>query len=258
MASYQDSAVILIADDDPVCRLFCLQALATADTQLSDVADGQSAIQFATQQRPYLMLIDQHLPDLEGSDAIREIIRLWPAAKTDCVFIGMTADHSSAVHKGMKNAGCVNTLEKPFDLLTLRSCVGAYSPNSSQFPDLTGKPTSDSLRISESDLHLPTISKLQTAFRAELLQQMRNLDSALQSIKHAEARPILHTLAGAAAMSGFYCFKTSCQELERLLAQNGNCSMLAELYLDIIDQAQLILDQASVSSTGASVSSTGD
>src|SRR4030095_138450 len=68
-------ARILIASSQPILR-HGLRALLTAEAELDVVAeaeDGASAIALARRLRPDVVLIDLHLPDLDGLTATRMI-----------------------------------------------------------------------------------------------------------------------------------------------------------------------------------------
>jgi two-component system nitrate/nitrite response regulator NarL len=68
---------VLVADDHPVFREGMVRALqASRDTEVvAEAGDGRSALAAIEAERPDVALLDYRLPDLDGIDVIRAVVR---------------------------------------------------------------------------------------------------------------------------------------------------------------------------------------
>ena len=70
---------VLLAEDDPVSREFLREAIAACGAEVADCADGPTALELARTRRWDLLMLDQHLPALNG-DAVLVTLRADPGA----------------------------------------------------------------------------------------------------------------------------------------------------------------------------------
>ncbi|MBF0294357.1 MAG: response regulator [Magnetococcales bacterium] len=117
---------ILICEDDPVNRLFIAEALESlAITGFVFAVTGREGVeQFPT--RPWdLILMDCHMPEMDGMTATRRIRQL--EAGRDPVhatpIIALTADVLSENRTACLEAGMSDFLAKPFTLDALQQCL---------------------------------------------------------------------------------------------------------------------------------------
>ena len=103
---------ILIADDHPVFR-FGMSALIEAQADMVVVGEAESgaeAIQMATALQPDVVLMDINMPDVNGIDATRQIMKTMPEIAVliitmfddDTVFTAMQAGARGYLLKGAK------------------------------------------------------------------------------------------------------------------------------------------------------------
>jgi DNA-binding NarL/FixJ family response regulator len=112
---------VLIADDHPVFR-GGLRALLSTDPGfevVAEAADGSEAVQLAATLRPDVVLMDLHMPDLDGVDATAQIMRDNPTAAVmvltmfdddDSVFAAMRAGARGYVLKGTNQAHVLHSI----------------------------------------------------------------------------------------------------------------------------------------------------
>lgn len=106
---------VLIADDSPSMRLLLTHIL-ERDSRLqvlATVTDGQAAVEFleTDSRRPDVVLMDIHMPRLDGFDATRRIMETTPLPIVICT---ATADpHELQVAFRSMEAGAVACVEKP-------------------------------------------------------------------------------------------------------------------------------------------------
>ncbi len=74
---------VLISDDDPGFRTIVRKVLAhhTDIRVVGEAKTGSEAVQLATKLHPAVCVMDIEMPDLNGIDAMREILRMLPATK---------------------------------------------------------------------------------------------------------------------------------------------------------------------------------
>jgi two-component system chemotaxis response regulator CheB len=113
-----DKIKVLVADDSPVMRALLVRLLdAAPDLQvIGTVNDGQAAIDFLERadNRPDVLLVDIHMPVLDGFEATRRIMETRPLPIIICT---ATADpRELAVAFRSMEAGAVACVEKPIAL----------------------------------------------------------------------------------------------------------------------------------------------
>ena len=228
--------VVLIVDDDPVCRLFVLSALSKLGYPTLTASNGSEAIQIAQRERPQVIVIDMHLPDMSGIMAMTRLSRLWPDANTDCRFIGLSGDDSPELCCAMQAAGFVSILTKPCTMESLTACVRKIEIERSEVSAALVRNGGPVLSTSKLDLHPNSGLHLQAVFRNELTRQLSELDSMITSLHWKQASEILHRLSGGAALAGFPELASCGRLLLQQLHHAPDAARLAQTYLDLLHQ----------------------
>jgi DNA-binding NarL/FixJ family response regulator len=117
---------ILIADDEALLRMaFSTVLEAQPDmAAVGEAADGMEAVRLARELRPDVVLMDVRMPDTDGIEATRQVLRLSPQSR---VLILTTFDLDEYAFAGLK-AGASGFLLKntrPEELLTAIRSVAA-------------------------------------------------------------------------------------------------------------------------------------
>jgi DNA-binding NarL/FixJ family response regulator len=117
---------ILIADDEALLRMaFSTVLEAQPDmAPVGEAADGMEAVRLARELRPDVVLMDVRMPNTDGIEATRQVIRLSPQSR---VLILTTFDLDEYAFAGLK-AGASGFLLKntrPEELLTAIRSVAA-------------------------------------------------------------------------------------------------------------------------------------
>ncbi|WP_025745554.1 response regulator [Kallotenue papyrolyticum] len=119
-------AVILIADDEPWLRLWLAQILHRAGHTCSAVADGASVVEYALALDPHLVILDIHLPDIDGVEVAHRLRILPNTQQIPILFITGALEAAQRIAAArIERSAC---LLKPFDaedlLHTLRRLLG--------------------------------------------------------------------------------------------------------------------------------------
>ena len=127
---------ILLAEDNPVNQEVALIMLENMNHSVDVVADGQAAVH-AFEQQPYdLILMDCHMPEMDGFAAaqlIREREALILAAPDSpgpqsIPIIALTADVMQGDREGCLVAGMNDHLGKPFTQEALQAILICWAP----------------------------------------------------------------------------------------------------------------------------------
>jgi len=102
---------ILVVDDEELVRLVIRAVLAYRGYQITEATDGEDALRkYAKGLQPYdLVLMDLHMPGLNGREALVEIRRRDPSAKA-ILFSGTLPEHDTT-----HELRDVRLLQKPFE-----------------------------------------------------------------------------------------------------------------------------------------------
>ena len=102
---------ILIADDASFVRLMICRILARNGlTNIIEAENGRQAVEFYKSDKPDLTIMDITMPELDGLDALSEILVLNPMAK---VIMCSAVAHESMVLEALQR-GALDFVIKPF------------------------------------------------------------------------------------------------------------------------------------------------
>lgn len=124
-------AKILVVDDEKDFRAIIGRILERAGYDVPTAADGAEALAKFASEKPDLVLLDGHLPDIDGFEVCRRL-RATPAGRAVPVVLCTVRSAISNVKDGM-GAGATGYLLKPFAPEELLAAVkAALAPESSE------------------------------------------------------------------------------------------------------------------------------
>lgn len=145
---------VLSADDHPV-NLRYLELLLKGDGhEVHNCADGQQALDAARAQVFDVVLMDLHMPVMDGATAIAAI-RALPAPHGSMRSIAITADTAESARQRLMEAGANGFLAKPVTPQALRAAMteplqaAATAPAPVAYPASGTPPTVDAERLAE-------------------------------------------------------------------------------------------------------------
>ncbi len=228
---------VLVAEDHPVNRQYLAAVLENLGHHAHFAADGEEALQAARSRRFDLVLMDLHMPKLDGIGATRAIRALAEPALATVPIVALTADAFPETRQRCMLAGMNDFLTKPISAqalaTTLRRLFGgaagvsplgeihdtaklpprqlrsesALSPASSAMLD---QATINNALLSMSHERLMTLIR---AFLAEAPTTLQRLRSAVRDGQPLDLRVNAHAARGAALNLGFSALAATAEAL---------------------------------------------
>lgn len=114
-------ARVLVVDDNPTNLFITSQYLQNWDLEHSTVNSGTAAIEEVKKQQYDVILMDLHMPKMNGYETSTQINQLDP--ENSPVIIALSASGRGDVNLKMKRAGISAYVPKPFDPLELQEVI---------------------------------------------------------------------------------------------------------------------------------------
>ena len=198
---------VLVADDNVTNRKLMLMMLAKLGVAADSAENGLEVLEALRRKRYDLIFMDMHMPQMDGIEATREIIRRMGAARPRIV--AATANTSQNDRDLCLEAGMDDYLSKPIMPETLRRVIDA-----STVPGCEQKAAHDGHEVTCLDSEM--IDTLREVFRGEpeklgeLLKEFINeaaaraemIFVAAQAQDFATIIAVAHKLKGSAAVVG--------------------------------------------------------
>lgn len=119
---------VLLAEDNPVNALLARELLRRRGHEVEHVSTGTDAVQACAQRRFDIVIMDLHMPGLDGIEATRQIRAAELENGTPQVPIfALTADALETGRKACQEAGMNGFLTKPVDPAALEAVLEAVS-----------------------------------------------------------------------------------------------------------------------------------
>lgn len=112
-----DRVRVLVVDDEPMMLRTCAFALAQAGYEVLTSATGEAALELAARERPEVVLLDRHLPDLSGQEVLARLRS--DAATADAVVVMVSGDYEVNHRLEGFRGGASDYLTKPVDVREL-------------------------------------------------------------------------------------------------------------------------------------------
>jgi two-component system KDP operon response regulator KdpE len=126
---------VLLIEDEPEIRRFLRTTLPAHGFRLYEAATGKDGLTEAQARNPDLILLDLGLPDLEGSEVIRQV-REWTATP----IIVLSARDQEQVKVGALDLGADDYVTKPFGVDELLARMRAALRHASRSAADVGEP----------------------------------------------------------------------------------------------------------------------
>ena len=117
---------VLVAEDNPVNQQVALGLLRRRGHRVDIVATGRAAVEAVATRSYDVVLMDVHMPEMDGIEATREIRRL-PGEKGRVPIIALSASAMQEETDACMKAGMVGHLPKPIDPVALATVLSRYA-----------------------------------------------------------------------------------------------------------------------------------
>jgi DNA-binding response OmpR family regulator len=118
-----DKARVLVVDDDQITRMLVKLLLEKEGYDVIEGENGRHAVELAHREHPDLLIIDLHMPEMDGYHAIEHIRRDMALATLPVMVL--TAENGPGVEHRVLEMGADDYAHKPFDPAALISRVRA-------------------------------------------------------------------------------------------------------------------------------------
>lgn len=223
---------ILLAEDNEVNQQVATAFLQSAGLDVSVACNGLQAVEMAQSAQFAAILMDMHMPEMDGLEATRQIRRIPECAATP--IIAMTAAVMQEDRKACFDAGMDDFVGKPIDpeelISALRKWAGAATshaapPPSVPAPQSDAGPTLESLQhvggldISSAIARMGGDRSLYLRLIQGFSNRANSLAEQLESLPLAELPALAHKLKGESANLGLTRLASACLGLETALKQ---------------------------------------
>jgi len=213
---------VLLADDNDINRQFLAVVLKRIGAIVDEVTDGAQAVEACRLKIYDIVLMDIHMPRVDGYEATARIRGLHVAYKNTPI-IAITADAARSLDTHFLAAGLTDCLIKPVVEDELLRVIARWcSPQAEdqtikkdEWKSNTGFMIVDSeigLRLASGDAELWKTS-LKT-LTTRLPSQLTDMERALSENNLLEIRELAHTIHGSAGYCGVLALQHAAKQLE--------------------------------------------
>jgi two-component system sensor histidine kinase BarA len=245
---------ILIADDNPINLELVATLLQQLGATITKANDGDEAIELACSNNYDLILMDIHMPNVSGLQAVKEIRKYEENIPKKTPIVALTADVMPETRERVETSGMDDYLVKPVDENILIDIVSSHlirnqqksvaekSDNNVQ-PELE---TAEIIRDIEQAINIaggkPELAqKLFKQFCADLPDQSESIRRAAELRNWDELYDAAHSLQGAASICAAISLKRIAKKLENT-AKDKIEDNIEQLLNDLDKSVTLILD----------------
>lgn len=228
MADGPSRGRILVVEDNEVNQLVARATVTKFGYAVDVVADGAEAVAATARSQYAAILMDCHMPVMDGFEATR-VIRERDGKQSRLPIIAMTAGALDGDRERCLAAGMDDYLSKPVDAAELEAALARWVPDlAPQLLAVTGggPPSVDPDRLAmlrglgpEDGLGL--LPAAAAAFRKDVPARLAVLRESVHNGGGLALAQAAHTLKGAAANIGATAVASLCGQLEEI-GRNGN------------------------------------
>lgn len=201
---------VLLADDHPSNRELIAILLRRMNITVTEVENGQQVIDTLFYQQFDLMLLDIHMPQMDGTEALKQI----RASGNHTPVIALTANNMKHEVQYYMRLGFSDHLAKPISRHHFVAKLSKYLTKNG---------------MSESHLHQSDMLALIKDYQKELIVQLQKIESAWQQKDLTIISEVAHRIRGSASSFGFDLVSEKFAEIERSALQDDEMAIASEL-----------------------------
>lgn len=248
-------ARILLVEDNLVNQDVAREMLQCMNCQVKVAENGRAALDAAAQKEFDLILMDCHMPEMDGFTAAGEIRRreVENGTKRRVPIIALTGDVQTGVREQCQAAGMDDFLSKPFYMNDLQNMLGrwlagrivpqaatAAAPESgapaeeTQTKSLLDQKRLDMIRAMQRPDNPSVLDRIIIMYNENSPEIVRAIHEALKKADAEALREAAHSLKTSSANLGATELASLCKELEDL-GSRGKTEEAAGELLDRLD-----------------------
>jgi two-component system, sensor histidine kinase and response regulator len=217
---------ILLVEDNLINQQVALGILQIQGYSVTVVNNGREALDAHAQGAFDLILMDCHMPEMDGFEATREIrVREGASGTKRMPIVALTANAMAQDREACLKAGMDDHLSKPFSMATLQDMLDRWVPRNAQAPAPAAPAPAKTAEVIDRKV-LDELSKVRTNGKPELLARVINLYLAespklVQKLKQAagaanasDIAASAHSLKSSSANVGAKALSRYCADLE--------------------------------------------
>jgi len=254
---------VLVAEDHPVNREYMAALLETLGHEAHFSVNGEEAVRALKERRYDVVLMDLHMPVLDGEEATRVIRTLPDAGRSTVPIVALTADAFAETRERCLLAGMNDFLAKPVSpqklAATLRRLFGSDPADTVPGPDapsLRGPAWGDSqplvdeaaLALALQGMSRDKLATLAQAFLDQGPDTVRRLRAAVRDAQTLELRTNAHAAKGAALNLGLAGLAATAEALQEGAAYlpAHEIARLVQRYEDLLPATRAALHRLGV------------
>ncbi|MBV1789986.1 AAA family ATPase [Marinobacterium sp. D7] len=215
-ASEKRQLNILLVEDTPINQEVTASLLQAEGHRVDIADDGYTALSMHNDNDYDLILMDIHLPDMDGLETTRRMRAHRNPAKARVPVAALTAAVTGPEIRRCQDAGIATVVSKPLKFEELEQVVRSLSSGSHKaLPESTPHDTGQLLNRSLLTQHRHMLGSKRMQ---QLIETMQNqCEALLRELADAEAAQqaaLLHKLAGACANFGLQQLAQECRRFE--------------------------------------------
>ncbi len=210
---------VLLAEDNDFNRTLITTWLEAKGVVVDAALDGAAAVQRALAQQYDVILMDIHMPVMDGREATRQI-RVADGLSSRVPIIALTADVFATERGALLQGGIDDCVFKPVREEILWNAIARATGRASRVTESMPVPTRrPAPEPNASSIFVPDV--LREKLPAELPTHRDALRAAFSAGDLEAAREAAHRLCGVAGYFGIGTLSFTANQLERALRQSG-------------------------------------
>jgi len=244
---------ILVAEDNPVNRKVMLLQLENLGYAADAVANGLEAVEAVRRTSYDVVLMDCHMPEMNGGEATRAIRQL-PGRARQIRILAVTANADPDEKRKCLDAGMDDYLIKPIDLEQLGQALGGIASEIGAVRGEAGSGDTDSIVEGlRSFGDAAVVAELIDLFLQDAPSRLAQAREALAAGNAAEAGEAAHSLKGSARNLQAEQLAKACEALEKMgkigtlddaVSLLGQAEAELQKVTTLLEQQKKALDQA--------------
>ena len=215
--AFQHALQVLVAEDHPINRQYMAALLKSMGHVAHFTSNGQEAVQAARERAFDVVLMDLHMPVMDGVEATRAIRALPERSRSTVPIVALTADAFDEARERCQMAGMNDFLTKPVSpqqlATTLRRLFGSGAsaalaeptPRTAPPPMHEGAPALLDETVMATAMQVMSGARLAgmiDAFLTQAPETVQHLRAAVRDAQPLELRVNAHAAKGAALNLG--------------------------------------------------------